>query len=159
MPGEGRGTPSSSPFGLRSWSSPRGRLPVAIPDEMGNLSRMIRSAIAILLGATLIAGCASPAGNDLGRMAERPAFFVGQRVRVCGFVTNGHEDHGIWRSKAAWARQDRPMLGLTPLPSRGHYDEPACISGQIVRTGCGEEMICLDIGGEVPFALREEPAG
>lgn len=120
---------------------------------------MIRSTNAILLGAALASSCAMPGSYVLQRVAERPEAFVGQTLRICGYVTNGHEDHGIWRSARAHARQDRAILGLIPSSPRGPYAERACISGRIVRTGCGAEIQCIDRAGDVPFALREEPAG
>jgi hypothetical protein len=119
---------------------------------------MIWARLGISACAALASSCAAYGNNELQRLVERPESFVGRTVRVCGWVTNGHEDHGIWTSEAAWARHDRAILGLIPSSSRDRYAERACMRGQVVRTGCGGELQCLDKAGDVPFALREEPS-
>ena len=117
------------------------------PISMGN-----PGVIGVVIFTALAAGCASSGADDLARVAQQPASFVGQTVRVCGYVRNAHEDHGIWRSKRAHSSLDMPILGLIPTKDTPHAVS-ACIKGEIVRTGCGEELICLD--ANVPFALRE----
>jgi hypothetical protein len=47
------------------------------------------------------------------------------------------------------------MLGLQ---AKEHpFGVTTCLTGTIVRTGCGEELICLDVS--VPYALRLDGSG
>lgn len=124
-------------------------------NTSGKHRRMRIDAIAVViaLGASLF-GCARPIDARLKSIANLPIAYLGQKVRVCGWIRNGHEDHGIWVSRKAHRRGDLPVLGLIAQREGEHWDSYACLSGEIVRTGCGEETICIDTAA-VPFALKE----
>lgn len=109
--------------------------------------------ISVVASCSLACGCVTADGPQLREVAQRPDVYLGRTVRVCGYVRNAHEDHGIWRSSHAYARRQRAMLGLMPAKATPHATS-TCLTGEIVRTGCGAETICLDTA-DVPFALRE----
>lgn len=111
-----------------------------------------RGTIGGVITAMLVAACATKGVDELGRIAQRPAEFVGQSVSVCGYVRNAHEEHGIWQSSHAHSRGDKAVLGLVSAKATPHATT-TCLTGEIVRTGCGEELICVD-AANVPFALR-----
>jgi len=74
-----------------------------------------------------------------------PSAFVGRQVRLCGYIHDTFEDSNIWPTTRA-ARTDGSGLGLisdrsSHAPGALH-NRNTCIDVEIVRTGCGQEVIC-----------------
>ena len=106
-----------------------------------------------LIVAAVLAGCVSLTDDRLLFVAAQPTAYVGRDVRVCGWVRNGHEDHGIWASRRAHRRGDLPILGLDPVQEGTHHETYTCLSGRIIQMGCGTN-ICFDTAA-VDYWLRE----
>lgn len=100
-----------------------------------------------------VSSCVSTKETELTRkVAATPSDFVGKSVRVCGYVRNQHEDHGIFLTRRSYRNEEQPMLGLDSAVAL--HNTKQCLSGIIIRTGCGEDMICLDYA--VPYSLKTE---
>lgn len=107
----------------------------------------------ILLAVVLAPiGCAGPRIGDEARIAAAPTDYVGQAVTICGYFHNAFEDSQIWSSRSSYRRGGKAMLGLLSS-NDGLHDRTTCLRGELVRTGCGEEVICLY--SNAPFALRD----
>jgi hypothetical protein len=117
------------------------------------MSRRIRFATSATLALT---ACQSVQPQPQQPVFATPAAFVGQRVQVCGFFHAAHEDFNIWPSRRALSRNGGG-IGFIPAPPAGTeerlHGRTACIKAEIVRSGCGEEMICL--WSNFPYAARE----
>lgn len=106
---------------------------------------------AMITAAVLLSSCAT---TSTPSPFENPENYEGRSVRVCGFVTSGFEDGNIWASReTAW--RDLPLdrsptggLALVAgyLEASRRFDHlngrVTCLSGVIIRTGCGDENIC-----------------
>lgn len=87
----------------------------------------------------------------------QPQLYVGQSVTVCGYIHDRFEDSNIWPSSYS----DRDLgAGLGFIAARqadekSRYDgHTACVVGEIVRTGCGEDQVCS--WSNYRYALKEE---
>ena len=85
-----------------------------------------------------------------------PAAYVGKRVQLCGFFHAAFEDLNVWASRRSVSPYEGG-LGFIPAPPAGAekrlHTKSACIQAEIVRSGCGEEMICS--WSNFPYAARE----
>lgn len=100
----------------------------------------------------------APTSDDV---FSKPAAYVGQTVQVCGFFHEEWENSNVWRNEAA-AKALEPGLGFIPATraksERGKYHlKYVCVRGEIVRTGCGVDLICT--WSIYPFALKESSGG
>jgi hypothetical protein len=110
----------------------------------------------VLLLVACAGGGRVSAGSDVFR---NPAEFVGQTVRVCGYIHDRFEDQNIWVSRRVIAEPKGPGLGFisgknSVKPSRWDNRE-TCVTGRVEKTGCAETMICN--WSSFPYALRLLP--
>jgi hypothetical protein len=105
-------------------------------------------AITALCASVIVAACLSEQRRSTGAEVFRDlARFVGQTVRICGYIHDRAEDANIWISRRA---QHEPNgLGLeffsdaTSRRPTKWDNRVTCVTGRVERTGCGRgELIC-----------------
>jgi hypothetical protein len=107
--------------------------------------------------SSILLALATSFGQTGDDVFSRPVAYVGRAVQLCGFFHETWEDSNVWRNEAA-ARALEPGLGFIPAPraklERGKYHlKHSCVRGEIVRSGCGVDLICT--WSTYPFALKE----
>lgn len=121
-------------------------------------SRRFRSAIRVaaglLAGVAIYSGCvATPEHMESSaNIFHSPERYVGEVVTLCGYIHDRFEDGNIWPSREMGG-------GVGFIPSRSpdvpsDFDgKVACVTGQIVETGCGASKICT--WSSYRFALKQ----
>jgi hypothetical protein len=102
----------------------------------------------------LLTSCAN---TDSGDIFKNPARFAGKKVKVCGYVRNEFENQGIWLSRSDYQKDENGLgyiAGAKSATSGQFNGSTRCVSGSIVRTGCGKELMCNQSSAE--FALLLE---
>ena len=99
-----------------------------------------------------LVSCESWRIGDEGRIVADAAGYVGKVVTICGYFHNAFEDNQVWLSRSSYRRGEKAILGLHSSNLSLH-DRQTCLRGEIERSGCGEEVICL--WSQAPFALRD----
>jgi hypothetical protein len=87
---------------------------------------------------------------------HNPQNYVGQTVRVCGYIHDAFEDQNIWISRRVIHEPQGPGLGFISEsnasgPSQWN-NRDTCVTGRIERSGCGIELICS--ASNFPYAVR-----
>jgi hypothetical protein len=110
----------------------------------------------------LSTACSGPATSSLG-VYDNPAGFVGQKVRVCGYIRDEPEDRQIWPSHSAYKKSasgsnTRGLGFLSKAASSGAargplHDKTGCVTATIIRTGCATDKICL--WSDYDYAAKE----
>ncbi len=110
--------------------------------------------VAMMLFVTACAGVQSR--NEETAVFLQPQLYVGKTVTVCGYIHDRFEDNNIWPS-AFSDRDTGAGLGFIAARQSGeesqHDGHKACVVGEIVRTGCGEDQICS--WSNYRYALKE----
>ena len=110
--------------------------------------------LAFAAAALLLTACVT-VSTDAADIFKRPGAYLEQEVRVCGYIRSEGENNNIWMDRNAWRQGANAGLGLRIQPYNllaDEHDQNACITGVVIRTGCGEETICTD--SNFPYALR-----
>ena len=100
--------------------------------------------------AVVVAGCMGDKRRSISaQVFEDPARFVGQSVRMCGYIRDRFEDANIWISRRAEREPQGLGLGfvsddVSHRPTKWD-NRVTCVTGRIERRGCGEgRTICTD---------------
>lgn len=120
------------------------------------MSRCLASAALCVTAA--FAGCADGQRGAISAAVFRdPGRFLGQSVRICGYIHDRAEDANIWISRGA--RREPHGLGLgfyfddaARRPTKWD-DRFTCVIGRIERPGCGKEMMCTQSSFEYGIRL------
>ena len=107
---------------------------------------MNRSAIATV--CVILSSCAHGSGRESRPLDvfDNPSAYLNQQVTACGFLTLAGEDQNIRRDSS----RRRSIIHGRELGVRIERFEPGlnirnefmCVTGVLVRTGCGDENIC-----------------
>lgn len=116
-----------------------------------------KQALGSFCAALVLGACASsePRTEDSG-VFRNLQNYVGQEVRLCGYIRDVFEDGNIWINKRAV--DEDGGLGLGFISNRAleapgpWHNQTRCVTGEIVRTGCAQENICS--WSNFPYALR-----
>ncbi len=116
---------------------------------------MWEHAMGSLCATLTVCACVSAGTAGNLNVFRNPQSFVGQQVRLCGYIRDAFEDGNIWASRRA---MDEDGLGLGFVSDRDPeapgpwHEQTRCVTGEIVRSGCAEENICF--WSHFPYALR-----
>lgn len=102
-----------------------------------------------------LVGCQSPAALQGATVYEAPDGFLGQNVRVCGYLDGASN---IYRDDPAVERDDFPV-GLSVIDEAGVFpgvpsQTRACLVGTVVRLGCGVELLCNEWAYEYDIRVK-----
>jgi hypothetical protein len=117
---------------------------------------MWKHTLGSLCVALTVWACASGGSTSANLDVFRnPQNFLGQQVRLCGYIRDAFEDSNIWVTRRAL---DEDGLGLGFLSDRAlqapgpWHAQTRCVTGEIVYTGCAKENVCG--WSNFPYALK-----
>jgi hypothetical protein len=104
------------------------------------------------LALVIVAACAHPS-NASSELFRTPARFVGQTVKVCGYMNDSSnivesDDRDDVKHSSGLSIEENGPLNL-------RHRGPVCVEGEITYRGCGTaHVICIDAAYEYGIRVR-----
>lgn len=109
----------------------------------------------LFLTVTLLVGCATltdKSGDRVIKDDDALSTSVGRYVVIKGFISRSHEAFGIFFNERDYRHDIGKCVVPEPFGDARHGDR-VTFSGILKETGCGSELICLNICGD--YVLKQ----